>query len=63
MKYKALVTFTGNITKKKGDIFDLKDKEVAKDLLEAGFIEKAKNIDLDKEETVEDNSKETENED
>ena len=63
MKYKALVTFTGNITKKKGDIFDLKDKEVAKDLLEAGFIEKAKNIDLDKEETVEDNTKETENED
>ena len=63
MKYKALVTFTGNITKKKGDIFDLKDKEVAKDLLEAGFIEKAKNIDLDKEETVENNSKETENED
>lgn len=63
MKYKALVTFTGNITKKKGDIFDLKDKEVAKDLLEARFIEKAKNIDLDKEETVEDNSKETENED
>ena len=63
MKYKALVTFTGNITKKKGDIFDLKDKEVAKDLLEAGFSEKAKNIDLDKEETVEDNSKETENED
>lgn len=63
MKYKALVTFTGNITKKKGDIFDLKDKEVAKDLLEAGFIEKAKSIDLDKEETVEDNSKETENED
>ena len=63
MKYKALVTFTGNITKKKGDIFDLKDKEGAKDLLEAGFIEKAKNIDLDKEETVEDNSKETENED
>lgn len=39
MKYKALVSFSGKITKVKGDEFNLEDKEIANDLIHAKFIE------------------------
>lgn len=40
--YKALKTFTGQVKMKKGEVRDLKDKAVAKDLLRAGYIEEVK---------------------
>ena len=61
MKYRALVSFSGKITKTKGDIFELSNKEVIKDLLDAKFIEKVKNI--NKEETVESETERAINED
>ena len=36
--YKAVVGFTGVITMKKGEVKDIKDKALVKDLLKAGYI-------------------------
>ncbi len=40
--YKALVSFSGKISMSKGQVKEIADKEVVKDLLEAGYIEEVK---------------------
>lgn len=37
--YKALVSFSGLINMTKGEVREIKDKEIIKDLLKAGYIE------------------------
>lgn len=37
--YKALVSFTGKVTMAEGDIGEIPDVTIAKDLLKAGYIE------------------------
>lgn len=37
--YKALKTFTGLVRMKKGEVKDIEDKAIVKDLLSAGYIE------------------------
>lgn len=39
MQYKALVSFSGLISMGLGEVREIKDKAVAKDLLEAGYVE------------------------
>ena len=36
--YKAVVGFSGLITMKKGEVKEIKDKDLVKDLLKAGYI-------------------------
>ena len=38
MKYKALVSFSGLVTMAEGDVREIPDKSIAKDLLNAGLI-------------------------
>lgn len=38
--YKALESFVGKISMVKGEVKEILDKEIAKDLLKAGYIEK-----------------------
>lgn len=40
--YRALVTFFGKISMTKGQEKEITDKEIAKDLLHAGYIEEVK---------------------
>lgn len=40
--YKALISFTGIVTMAKGQEAEIKDIEIAKDLLRAGYIEEVK---------------------
>ena len=40
--YKALVSFSGLISMAKNEVREIKDKEIIKDLLEAGYIEEVK---------------------
>lgn len=40
--YKALVSFSGLISMSKGQVKEIKDKEIIKDLLKAGYIEEVK---------------------
>lgn len=42
MRYKALVSFTGIISMAMGDVREISDTSVAKDLLNAGYVEKIK---------------------
>ena len=42
MKYKALISFSGTVSAVKGDTVEIADKEVAKDLLDANYIEEIK---------------------
>lgn len=42
MKVKALVSFAGQVTMAPGEVRDIKDKAVVKDLLRAGYVEEAK---------------------
>ena len=39
MEYKAFVSFSGLVSMRKGEVKDIKDKEIAKDLLRAKYIE------------------------
>ena len=39
MMYKALVGFSGKITMSKGEVMEIKDKELVADLTKAKFIE------------------------
>ena len=39
MSYKALKAFSGAVSMKRGEIKDIKDQEIVKDLLRAGYIE------------------------
>ena len=41
-KYRALVSFCGQITMSKGSEREINNKELAKDLLKAGYIEEVK---------------------
>ena len=41
-KYEALTSFIGVIAGTQGEIFEIKDKEIAKDLLQAGYIKEVK---------------------
>lgn len=40
--YKALKSFGGKISMKKGEVKDINDEDIANDLLNAGYIEKIK---------------------
>lgn len=40
MKYKALVSFSGLLSMAEGEVRDISDSLIAKDLLNAGYIEK-----------------------
>lgn len=40
--YKALVSFSGLISMAKGEVKEITDNEIVKDLLEAGYIEEVK---------------------
>lgn len=40
--YKALKSFGGKISMKKGEIKDINDEDIANDLLNAGYIEEIK---------------------
>ena len=42
--YKAIIGFSGLITMKKGEIKEIKDKALVKDLLKAGYIEEVKPV-------------------
>lgn len=48
--YKALVGFSGLINMRKDEVREIKDKEIIKDLLKAGYIEEVKSTKKDKEE-------------
>ena len=40
--YRAKVGFSGLISMKKNEVREIKDKEIVKDLLKAGYIEEVK---------------------
>lgn len=40
--YKALISFSGKVSMSKGQVREIEDKEVIKDLLNAGYIEEVK---------------------
>ena len=42
MKYKALVSFVGQISMAKGNITEISNKDIISDLLKAGYIEEVK---------------------
>ena len=42
MQYKALVSFTGLVAMAKGEVREISDLSLAKDLLKAGYIEEVK---------------------
>ena len=39
MEYRALVSFSGLVSMRKGEVREIKDKAIVKDLLHAGYIE------------------------
>ena len=47
--YKALRSFVGTVSAGKGQIIELKDKAIIKDLLDSGFIEEVKPAKAEKE--------------
>lgn len=40
--FKALKSFTGKVKMQKGQVADIKDKDIIEDLLNAGYIEEVK---------------------
>lgn len=40
--YRALVSFSGKLAMSKGKVMEIKDKELVKSLLNAGYIEEVK---------------------
>lgn len=42
MKYRALISFSGNITMAMGEVREIENKGIANDLLNAGYIEELK---------------------
>ena len=40
--YKALKSFAGKVSIRKGEVKEINDKEIVKDLLNAGYIEEVK---------------------
>lgn len=57
MAYRALVSFSGIISMAMGEIREIDDEPIAKDLLRAGYIEELKEMDT----KVAESSKETKN--
>ena len=49
MAYKALCSFSGKVSMAEGEIKDIKDERIIKDLLRARYIEEVKVIDSAKE--------------
>jgi hypothetical protein len=39
MEYRALKSFSGLVSMRRGEVKKIKDKEIVKDLLRAGYIE------------------------
>ena len=58
MAYKALKSFSGVVSMRKGEIKDINDQEVVKDLLRAGYIE---DLDGDKPKSSKSNNKPAKN--
>lgn len=48
MKYRALLSFSGVISMSMGDIREIADKDIANDLLKAGYIEELKETKIKK---------------
>lgn len=42
MQVKALISFSGLISMRKGEIREIKDKEIYSDLIKAGYVEQVK---------------------
>ena len=51
--YKALKSFAGKVSMRKGEVKEINDKEIVKDLLNAGYIEEVKPAKKEKEKKVE----------
>ena len=41
--FRALKSFTGKVAMTRGQVKDIKDKDIVKDLLNSGYIEEVKN--------------------
>lgn len=50
MKYRALISFSGNITMAMGEVREIDNKGIANDLLNAGYIEELKETKIKKKE-------------
>lgn len=48
MKYRALLSFSGLISMSMGDVREIADKDIANDLLKAGYIEELKETKIKK---------------
>lgn len=46
--YKALKSFAGAVSMRKGEVKEINDKEIVKDLLNAGYIEEVKPVKKEK---------------
>lgn len=46
--YRATISFSGLISMRKGDVKEIKDKKIVKDLLKAGYIEEVKPVKAEK---------------
>ena len=44
--YKALVNFSGNVSMHVGEVKDISDVNIAKDLLRAGYMEEVKQMNM-----------------
>jgi len=44
MKYKALMSFTGKVSMTMDEVREISDQSIAKDLLQAGYIEEVKTV-------------------
>lgn len=42
MKVQALVSFAGQVTMAPGEVREIKDKAICKDLIDAGYVEEVK---------------------
>jgi hypothetical protein len=50
--YKALKSFAGKVSMRKGDVKEINDKGIVEDLLNAGYIEEVKPAKKEKEKKV-----------
>lgn len=48
MKYRALTSFSGLLSMSLGDVREISDKDIVKDLLKAGYIEELKEMKITK---------------
>ena len=57
MAYKALISFSGLVTMRRGEVKEISDADIAKDLLKAGYITEIKPAEKVKAETVKEDKK------